>query len=50
VQAARFAPDHRTLITAGYDGLVREWPLEMEDLVAHARQVAGRALTEAEKQ
>ncbi len=49
-QAARFAPDHRTLITAGYDGLVREWPLEMDDLVAHARHVAGRALTEAEKQ
>jgi WD40 repeat protein len=48
VQSALFTPDGRTLITAGYDGAIHEWPLEVEDLVAHARQVAGRSLSEEE--
>ncbi len=49
IQSAVFTPDSRTLISGSYDGTVREWPLEQADLLAHARRVAGRALTKEER-
>ncbi|MDZ4781932.1 MAG: protein kinase [Planctomycetia bacterium] len=49
VQSAVFTPDGRTLISGGYYGGIREWPLTSEDLLSHARRVVGRELTPDER-
>lgn len=49
VRSAVFTPDSRTLISGGDDGAIREWPLDLDDLLAHARRTAGRSLTDEER-
>jgi WD40 repeat protein/tRNA A-37 threonylcarbamoyl transferase component Bud32 len=49
VNSVAITPDSRFLVTAGNDGTVRLWPLRMDDLVEHARRVAGRPLTVEER-
>jgi WD40 repeat protein len=45
VTAAAFSPDGRRVITAGYDGTVRIWLIEIGDLIRLVGQTVGRNLT-----
>ena len=49
VNSIAMTPDSRFLVTAGNDGTVRLWPLRLEELVEHARRVAGRPLSVEER-
>jgi WD40 repeat protein len=49
VNALTMTPDGRFLATAGNDGTVRLWPLRLDELVEHARRVAGRSLSVDER-
>jgi hypothetical protein len=42
-------PSGRWIISASQDGTIRIWPLELETLLQHAREVAGRELTDSER-
>ena len=43
-----FSPDGSPLATAGADGVVRFWALELDDLIAIAEDKVSRAPTEDE--
>ena len=43
-----FAADSRSLLTWGEDATVRRWPLGSDELLARARRVTGRNLTQTE--
>ena len=49
VNGLTMTPDGRFLVTAGNDGTVRLWPLRLDELVEHARRVAGRSLSVDER-
>jgi WD40 repeat protein len=45
-----FSSDNRYVVTAGHDGTLRAWHVRVEDLLVHARRVAGRELTPHERE
>ena len=50
VNCAYFTPDGKQLLTCGWDGVVRIFTLDLEELVALAQSRVTRSLTEAECQ
>ena len=49
VRYLSLSSDLRSIFSAGDDGMVRRWELDIDDLTGKARRVAGRQLTEAER-
>ena len=50
VTAVELSADGRRLVTSSRDGTVRVWLLRIEDLLAVARRLAGRPLTDEERE
>ena len=44
-----FTSDNRHVVTRSEDNTVRLWPLEIDELLQHARQLVGRELTPTER-
>jgi len=49
VSVIAVSPDDRWLLTGSYDDTARLWPLQLTELVASARRIAARPLTEQER-
>jgi WD40 repeat protein len=50
VQSIAFTPDNNWLVSGSADGSARMWDLRLAELVERARRVAGRTLTDEERE